>query len=124
MVMKLRITSQEGGRSSVEVSGKVIQKYLSVIPEPLKNLLGEDCYKGIVLLDLHAIDEIDSSGIGWLLACHKRFRRQGGCLVLHSLTSFASDIMRILKMQLVFNLAENEAAARRACPEHVGDAAV
>ncbi len=115
--MKLLIKSQENGLTLVEATGEISQKRLAAQTEPLNELLGEDCYRGKVLLDLHAVEAIDSSGIGWLLSSQKKFRTAGGLLVLHSLSPFARDLMRILNMQLVFKMAEDEAAARRLVQE-------
>jgi anti-anti-sigma regulatory factor len=63
------------------------------------------------------VEAIDSSGIGWLLSSQKKFRTAGGLLVLHTLSPFARDVMRILNMQLVFKLADDEGAARRIAEE-------
>lgn len=111
--MQLFIKSQQDGLSLVEIVGDVSQRHLTADDDPLQDLLGDGCYSSRVLLDLHGIEAVDSSGIGWLLACQKKFRTQGGLLVLHSLSSAVRDVMKILNMQLVFKMAEDEAAARR-----------
>ncbi|HPM81785.1 MAG TPA: STAS domain-containing protein [Candidatus Anammoximicrobium sp.] len=111
--MELFIKSRQDGLSLVEVLGDVSQRQLAAGHQPLRDLLGADCYSSQVLLDLHAVQAIDSSGIAWLLACQKEFRTKGGTLVLHSLSPAARDVMKILNMQLVFKIAEDEAAARR-----------
>jgi anti-anti-sigma factor len=116
--MKLLIKSRHTGLSSVELMGEVSQKQLLAQNEPLQELLGEDCYSSHVIMDLRGVESIDSSGIGWLLACQKRFRTHGGTLVLHSLSPAARDVMKILNMQLVFKMAEDEVAARRLVEEH------
>jgi anti-sigma B factor antagonist len=112
--MKLKIKAQKNGLVLVEVSGEVVQKHLPQMKDPLAQLLGPDCYKDIVLLDLHDIQAIDSSGIGWLLVSHKRFRNQGGRLIMHSLSPFVREMMRILNMQLVFTMVEDEQSAYQA----------
>ena len=71
----------------------------------------DSVYQKRLLLNLQAVDSIDSSGVGWLLTCHRRFRTAGGTLVLHSLSPFVRDVLKILNMQLVLNLAENDAEA-------------
>lgn len=115
--MKLSIKSRQNGLSLAEIMGNVSQKALAAGEEPLQDLLGVDCYRSQVLLDLHGVEAIDSSGIGWLLACQKKFRTEGGTLVLHSLSPAARDVMKILNMQLVFKMAEDETAARRLVEE-------
>jgi anti-anti-sigma factor len=111
--MNLKVKCQEGELTSVAVSGEVSQKRLADQQDPLQDLLGDGCYGRKVLLDLQAVEAIDSSGIGWLLTSHKQFRNQGGVLVLHSMSPFARDVLKILNMQLVFKMAENETIARR-----------
>jgi anti-anti-sigma factor len=115
--MKLLIKSRENGLAAVELLGEVSQKHLNAQEEPLQELLGEDCFSRQVLLDLQGVDSIDSSGVGWLLSCQKKFRTSGGTLVLHSLSPAARDVMKILNMQLVFKMTEDEAAARRLVEE-------
>jgi len=116
--MKFSIKSQEDGLTLVEVFGDLCQKRLAADREPLEGLLGDECYGRRVLLDLHGVETIDSSGIGWLLASHKKFRSGGGLLVLHSLSPFARDVMKILNMQLVFKMADDEANAKRLAQEN------
>jgi anti-sigma B factor antagonist len=115
--MKLLIKSRENGLAAVELLGEVSQKQLTAREEPLQELLGEDCFSRQVLLDLQGVESLDSSGVGWLLSCQKKFRTSGGTLVLHSLSPAARDVMKILNMQLVFKMTEDEAAARRLVEE-------
>lgn len=116
--MKFSIKSQENGLTLVEVFGDLCQKRLAADGEPLENLLGDECYGQRILLDLHGVETIDSSGVGWLLSCQKKFRSAGGLLVLHSLSPFARDVMKILNMQLVFKMADDEATAKRLAREN------
>jgi anti-sigma B factor antagonist len=115
--MKFSIKSEADGLALVEVFGDLCQKRLAASADPLEDLLGPECYGKRVLLDLHGLDTIDSSGVGWLLACQKKFRAAGGVLVLHSLAPFARDVMKILNMQLVFKMADDEATAIRLAQE-------
>lgn len=78
----------------------------------LDSLLGADCFAHQVLLDLHHIDFIDSSGIGWLLGAHRRFGAAGGALVLHSVPPVVRQTLRVLRMDEVFRLAKDESEAR------------
>jgi anti-anti-sigma factor len=115
--MKFSIKSQINGLKMVEVFGDLCQKRLAAEGDPLEDLLGPDCYGQKVLLDLHGLDSIDSSGVGWLLGCQRKFRAAGGVLVLHSLAPFARDVMKILNMHLVFRMADDEAGAIRMAQE-------
>lgn len=77
----------------------------------LESLLGDDCYSAQVMLDLNHVDFIDSSGIGWLLGAHRRFRGAGGKLVLHSIPPVVGQTLKVLRMDKVFCLAKDETAA-------------
>jgi anti-anti-sigma factor len=116
--MKLTIKSQQDELTLVQVAGELSQKRLAAQADPLHDLLGDDCYRRNVLLDLRGVASIDSSGVGWLLTSQKNFRKQGGTLVLHSLSPFARDVLKILNMQLVFHMAEDEKSARQLVEEN------
>jgi len=111
--MKLTIQSEEGTLTLVEVSGEVFHKSLAQYDDPLAELLGDACYRGKVLLDLGGVGGLDSSGVNWLLSSHKQFRTEGGMLVLHSVSPFARDVLKMLNMHLVLKIANDEAAARK-----------
>ena len=115
--MKLTIKSRQDDVILVQITGELSQKRLLAHADPLREQLGDDCYRHKVLLDMRGVAAIDSSGVGWLLSSQKQFRAQGGKLVLHSLSPFARDVMKILNMQLVFRIAEDEKSARRLVEE-------
>ena len=106
--MQLSLQSDDSGIVQVQVTGKVTQKHINPFSEPLSDLLGPDVYSRKVLLDMRGVDFLDSSGIGWLLVCHKRFREAGGKLVLHSPSPLARNVLKVLNMQLVFKVADDE----------------
>ena len=89
------------------------QAKASPLEDPLVKLLGSEVYTRRVLLDLNRVEVLDSSGIGWLLTCHKRFREGGGALVLHSPSPIARNVIRVLNMHALFNVAGSGAEALR-----------
>jgi anti-anti-sigma factor len=109
--MNLDVTSEEGRVTRVSLSGDVSQPNLTPVEEPLGKLLGTDCYSERVLLDMHEVETIDSSGVSWLLSCDKRFRTAGGQLVLHSLSPFARDVLKVLNLHLIMSIASDEKSA-------------
>jgi anti-anti-sigma factor len=109
--MRLSIQSQEGGLARVAVLGEVAYDELSGRPDPLPELLGSDCYRGKVLLDLQHVDMLDSTGICWLLTCRKHFHEDGGKFVLHSPSEIAHGVLKVLNLGLVIPIAEDEEAA-------------
>lgn len=111
--MKLSIDQEGQSPVAVRVAGDITQRHVSPFVEPLGDALGEDGYEKPVMLNLQQVDMLDSSGVGWLLVCHKRFHEKGGKLVLHSFSPTVSNVLKVLNMQKVLNLAETENDARR-----------
>ena len=74
--------------------------------------LGAEGFAQTVLFDLSRTMYLDSAGINWLLGFNRRFREAGGRLVLHSLTPMASQIIRLMRLDRVFQIADDAAAAR------------
>ena len=110
--MKLTLKSAEGDFVQVSLSGQVSQRILLPAEDSLARLLGLDCYRRRLLLDLSDVHVIDSTGVGWLLGCQKRFREQGGQMVVHSFSPLVREILETLKMHLVLLLADDEQQAR------------
>jgi anti-anti-sigma factor len=110
--MKLSIRSQQDDVVSLFLRGRVSQRELSTVEDPLTDLLGEDAFQNHIMVDMSEVAALDSSGVNWLLVCHKRARENGGKLVLHSLSPIARNVVKVLNLQTVFILAadENEAA--------------
>jgi anti-anti-sigma factor len=73
---------------------------------------GGDVYTKKVMVNMAKTLHVDSTGIEWLLTCHKRFDQQGGKLVLHSVTPATQRIFQMMRMHLILNMAPNEDAAR------------
>ena len=103
--MKLKIAKDDGDCVEVAVSGQVTQRDIDPIAEPLQELLGPTAYTRQVRLDLSDTNYLDSSGIGWLLKCHKRMREKGGKLTLHAPHPVVANTLRVLKLDKVFHLA-------------------
>jgi anti-anti-sigma regulatory factor len=53
-----------------------------------------------------------SSGINWLIASNRIFNQAGGRLVLHSLPPMVRNALQLMRMSLILNIANDEAAAR------------
>ena len=109
--MKLKF-HLDGEFISVITEGKITQNDFSPGIDPLAELVGPEIYQRNVLLNLGESDYIDSSGVGWLLNSHKRFREAGGALVLHSLSPMVSQVLRVLKMEQVLQVAPDVTSAR------------
>jgi anti-anti-sigma regulatory factor len=64
------------------------------------------------LIDLEQTSFIDSSGISWMLICHKHFVQGGGQVVFHSAPPLVQHTLGLLRLNLVLHLASDEDAAR------------
>lgn len=111
--MKMKLAGEEGNLVKVSVSGPVTQRELAPQDEPLGELLGPAGYSRQVLLDLADVSYLDSSGVGWLLTCHKRIKQAGGRFIVHSYSPIVSNVLRVLKLERVLQLAENAKAAEQ-----------
>ena len=109
--MKLNVVSKEDGLTSVESVGDITVFDLSDRENPLETLLGIDCYRQTVLLDLAQSTYIDSSGVGWLIQCHTKFQHGGGRLVVHSIAPMVNHCFRVLGVYDVLNVASDKAVA-------------
>ena len=109
--MHLSIESEDNGVVQVKSSGRITQDQLAKTPDPLGDLLGADAFSRNVLLDMSDTEFLDSSGVSWLLVSHKKFQEEKGRMVIHSVPPIVLNVIKILRMNLVFELAENEQAA-------------
>jgi anti-sigma B factor antagonist len=107
--MKLSIDRDDGDVVLVNVVGDVTSRELSPISEPLGDLLGPSAYSRLVLLNLNEASYLDSSGVGWLLTCNKRFRNAGGKIVVHSLHPLVANVLKVLKLERVLTIADSAA---------------
>lgn len=110
--MHLKIISRDGDIVRVEASGQIVQGALADRPDPLADLLGAGAYTQRVLLSLAEATFIDSTGLGWLLRCNKDFREASGRLVIHSVPPIILDVIKVMRLEEVLTLAEDEASAR------------
>jgi anti-anti-sigma factor len=110
--MKLVKLENDGDMARLSSEGEITQQSLVPGHHPLVEALGPDVYGMKVLLSLEKTTYIDSSGISWLVIAQKHFMQKGGKLVIHSPPAMIDQVLRLLKMHLVLNLATDEAGAR------------
>ena len=106
--MELSIQSEDGDVVHVTIAGKITQSQLASVGDPLGDLLGPEVYSRKVLFNLRETETLDSSGVGWLLTTQKKFKGSGGHLVLYSIPPMVLNVFKVLRMTLVFKLAETE----------------
>ncbi len=79
---------------------------------PLQTLLGNGWARRKVLLDLRKADYFDSFALGWLINCHRELSNNGGLLLLHSASTKVIQFLRLLKLESILPVYENENSAR------------
>lgn len=109
--MKVAIESKDPNAICIQVTGKITQSDISPLREPLSDLLGPDVYEGRVLLDMSEVEVLDSSGVSWLLSCHKKFRTSDGNLLLHSLSPSVSNVLRVLNLDTILAISDSKEEA-------------
>ena len=109
--MELEKVSDDGDVLRLRAKGCVKQSAAMAELEPLGVLLGEGGYGRNVLLDLSEADFVDSSGLSWLLVCHKRFRQAGGKVVLHSVPVVVMQVLDVLSLDQAFDIAADDPSA-------------
>ena len=110
--MKLLLTSQDDTATCVAIQGDISQsRFAPNVNNPLEDLLGAGCYKRRVALDLEQGGAIDSSGVGWIMACHKQFLAAGGKLVLHSLPPMIEQVIQLLRLHSILTIKPDRASA-------------
>lgn len=83
----------------------------------LKDLLGSDWASKKVAIDFADASYIDSAAIGWLLCLNKAMNEAQGKLVLHSMSPSVRRVLTMMRLESVFNLADNTDHAIRQLQE-------
>jgi anti-sigma B factor antagonist len=102
-------TRQVGGVTIVDISGRIV---LGEESASVRDLICDLLSKGQkqILLNLGAVDHIDSAGLGSLVGASASVRKQGGELKLLDLPDKIIDIMQITKLYTVFEILKGEEA--------------
>jgi anti-anti-sigma factor len=104
---------RDNGKVAVVTCGPLLSLAdLSAGSDPLVAILGKSANSRRVLLDLGQTQHADSSGIAWLLAANRRCAAAGGKLVLFAVPPPVRELMRMLHIESLLALADDEASAR------------
>ena len=109
--MQLTWVSDDGEVIRLQCDGEITLTDFRTVQDPFESLFGLGCYARKVLMSLANTSPIDTSGISWLINRHKRSRRGGQQLVLHSIPPRVNRVFQLMKLHLVLHLADNETAA-------------
>ena len=109
MTMKAN-NRQIDGITIVDLSGRIVLgEDTALLRKTVRDLIAGGHKR--VLLNLAEVPFIDSSGIGELVSAFTAVRREGGDVKLLKLTRRVSDVLQIVKLETVFDVFNDEAAA-------------
>ena len=108
---ELEVTERQAGDVTIlDMSGSVRMGEGSIeLRNAIRGLV--DGGKKKILLNLRSVKNIDSSGIGELIANYTTVSRDGGQLKLLNLTEKIQNLLVITKLLTVFDSYDNEAEA-------------
>jgi anti-sigma B factor antagonist len=94
----------------LDISGRLtLGEGTITLREALHKLLQNGDRK--LVMNLAAVDYVDSAGLGELITCFTTVRAQGGQLKLLNLTHRIQDLLQITKLLTVFDSFDNETEA-------------
>jgi anti-anti-sigma regulatory factor len=96
--MELNLLRSQGSEVRVVVMGRITRDGWVTTDDPLGDLYGQDVYRRTVLLNLTESLYIDSTGVEWLLICHRRFEDEGGMLIVHSVNPLSRQLLKMMGM--------------------------
>lgn len=103
-------TRHVGGITIVDIGGRIILgKESASVRDMIHDLLSKGHKQ--ILLNLGAVDFIDSMGVGSLVNAFTAVRKQGGELKLFNLQEKVAHVMQITKLYTVLDILNDEAAA-------------
>lgn len=65
----------------------------------------------VILVDMSALEFVDSSGLGSLLSCLRAMNNKGGKLKLIGMTKPVHSLFELVRMNRIFSIYENKQAA-------------
>ena len=109
--MKLSLIEDNGQHTKISITGPITQREFLPLQEPLSEVLMGNAFSRPVLLDLSEVTHVDSSGIGWMLACHKQLRQAGGKFIIHSCPPLFTSVAKVLRLEQILEIAPDAKAA-------------
>jgi anti-sigma B factor antagonist len=101
---------QIGGVTIVDIRGRMVLGKESALVRDLIYDLLRNGHKQIVL-NLGAVDYIDTTGVGLLVGSYTTVRKRGGEMILLDLQEKVAAVMQTSNLHKVFETANGEAAA-------------
>lgn len=96
-----------GNHQVVKVSGDVDLYNVGDLKRSVFQLIDDGDIESLIV-DMKAVNYIDSSGVGALVAAHKKMKTQGGKFALMGLTEDVLNILRLATLDQFFKIYEGE----------------
>lgn len=109
--MELSLQRVEGNVVHLAVSGVCRDAIASAEKNPLGQVPLVDLPRHTVLVNMREVSMLNSSGVSWLLVCHKLCREAGGRWIVHSLPQTSLQVLRLMRLHEVLELAVDERRA-------------
>jgi len=111
VTMSLKIDTREVGHVTIlDIHGRIVLgDEIGDLRSAVRNLVAEGKKK--IILNLAAVDYIDSSGVGELVGSFTTVRNAGGELKLLNLTQKVHDVLHVTKLYTVFDIRDDEFTA-------------
>ena len=101
------------GIALIDISGQLrLGEGTGKLREAVQQLVRDGYTK--ILLNLHGVIHIDSSGIGELVSNYTSVRNQGGELKLMNLNKNVRNLLQVTRLYTVFDVHDDQASALKA----------
>ena len=117
-MLNLNVLTDDGDDVHVRCQGSLSHQNLPADLHPLERLLGPTAFARRVRLDLGHVEFLDSNGIGWLIECNKRFRKDGGALSLSELPPRILQVLQFCSMDRYFHVIRDAVPRTAQAPMH------
>jgi anti-sigma B factor antagonist len=109
--MSLKIDTREVSHVTIlDIHGRIILgPEIGALRTAVHDLVAQGKKK--IILNLAAVDYLDSSGVGELVGCFTTVRNAGGELKLLNLTQKVHDVLHVTKLYTVFDIKDDEFTA-------------
>jgi anti-sigma B factor antagonist len=104
-------TRQVGSVTIVDINGRIVLEECVLLRGLLSNLLAAGHNK--ILINLEGASRVDTAGLAYLISGLVTVRKQQGELKLLNPTKIVRDVIRLARLDTVFEIIDDEAAAVR-----------
>ena len=110
--MKMTTTTRQvGSVTIVDIDGRIVLQECTSLRTLLNNLLA--CGRNKILVNLSGTSWVDTAGLAYLISGLVSARKQQGELKLLNLTNSVREVIRLAKLDTVFEIMDDEGAAVR-----------